>query len=289
MYNESHEPLLEFGFWLRDILDKGVDKLRLKDKPAAATVREWREWRNKASREQPVAYWLNETASNWIRRRVRRAIDPFNNARYYFRCRFMDRYHVVPTGLESGRYHDCDERILHGMFTLLVDFVEVEKAWMNVVFSREKRAKYRHPWWSLGWTRFKSFRDPAAGLDHLRWEAMLDDPKLSEYERSDEQARQARELLALYDWWKNIRPQRKDPNDASGWSEFCDRQHAARREKYGKDLDPLDFLDHEDDTEEEQAESLRIIYESQRIEREYETEDQDMLIRLIKIRKGMWT
>ena len=38
----------------------------------------------------------------------------------------------------------------------------------------------------------------------------------------------ATEQKRLYDWWKNIRPNRPDPNVESGWNEFCDRRHATR-------------------------------------------------------------
>lgn len=262
------------------------DKLVLKDKPSAATARGWREWHRDAKRAQPFAYWLNEVALDWLEDRWKDIKSPFDKTRWYIRYRVFDRYHVIPTGLEPG-YHDCDTRLLHGMFNLLVDFVEIEKAWMHVVFDDAEWRRRQHPWWSKGWTRFKGFRDPDAGLAHLDWEMTLDDPKLSEYERCDSQAAVAREIKALYDWWKNVRPMRPDPMKASGWSDYCDKRREVLEEK-GID-DSLSFLDDEHETDEDKAESLRIIDKTRSIETAYDLEDEQMLMRLIKIRKSLWT
>jgi len=250
------------------------------EKPLAATFREWDEWKTRAKSEEPFKYWLVETVPDWFRDRWRDLTTPYNNLRYAIRCRIFDRYHIIKTGLKPG-YSDCDTRMLHGMFNLLVDFVEVEKAWMHVVFDAEERKKRKHPWWSLGWTRFKAFRDPQAGLAHLTWEATLDNPTLDEYQRSDQQAVTAREVLELYNWWKEVRPTRLDPMDASGWSNWCDLRSSKHPNRH--------LLDIEDETEEESQESRRILNECTLIEKSYEDEDEAMLIRLVKIRKGLWT
>ena len=89
-----------------------------------------------------------------------------------------------------------------------------------------------------------------------------------------------KEVLELYDWWKNTHPTRIDPHDASGWSEICDR----RRE--GEDDDYIMWGDR---TDEERAESTAALNRCTEIEQQYEDEDTEMLIRLIKIRKSLWT
>lgn len=267
------------GTRMRDMISH---QLVLKDKPYAATSKEWRQWNAKAKAEQPVAYWIHEVAIDWIEDQWHRFVtSPINETRWAIRHRFFDRYNIIHTGLKSG-YYDADTRLLHGMFNLLVDFVEVEKAWMHVVFDKDAQKTRKHPWWSLGWTRFKAFRDPEAGLAHLAWEMSLDDPALNEYERSDAQAESAREQLALYNWWKHVRPARPDAYDASGWSDYCEQRRAQSE-------DPLGFLDHEDETDEQRANTKRILDLNHQIEKQYEDEDQEMLIRLIKIRKGLWT
>ena len=254
-------------------------KLRNK-KPIAETMKGWRDWRNLASKEEPFKFWLNETLPNFIDDVYNSITRPFNNARYWVRCRLFDKYHIINTGLRPG-YADSDTRILHGMFNLLVDFIEVEKAWIHVAFDKEERRRRKHPWWSLGWTRFKAFRDIDAGLAHLKWEMSLDDPTLDEHYRSPLQAASAREQLALYDWWKNIRPIRPDAYDASGWTAYCEKI----RDKKG-----IDFLcDITDRSPEDEAESKAALDKLCEIEQSYEDEDTEMLIRLIRARNHLWT
>jgi len=247
-------------------------------KPEAKTWKGWRIWHEKTKAERPLAYFLAETLPDKFDDCVKFFTRPLSELRYGIRVRVFDRYHVINTGLKPG-YADGDTRMLHGMFNLLVDFVEVEKAWMQVVFSKEERNKRKHPWWSLGKTRFKAFRDPQAGLDYLTWEMSLDDPNLDATSRCDQQAHAAREIWELYHWWKYTRPARPDPYDASGWSDYCDQL-----QKSGKDI-----LDFEDDSEDDREQTRQILDKCRQIENEYDQEDQDMLIRLVKIRKNLWT
>ena len=175
----------------------------------------------------------------------------------------------------SPGYADMDTRMLHGMFNMLVDFVEIEKAWRYVVFDKEEYKKCKHPWWSKSWTRFKAFRDIDAGIAYLKWEMTLDSPTLSTFDRNPAQASVAQEIWELYHWWKYVRPLREDPHDASGWSEYVgkmadniwsNKQSADEKAKIGEMLDLAND-----------------------ITSSYDDQDQDMLIRLIKIRKHLWT
>jgi hypothetical protein len=266
---------MDFKAWLKQRFGIFV----LKDKPYALSHKGWKEWDAAAKKEQPIAYWIHEVCLDWIGDQWKYKIkDPINNTRYAIRHRLFDRYNIIHTKLKPD-YYDSDTRMLHGMFELLVDFVEVEKAWMHVVFNKDAQKARKHPWWSRGWTRFKAFRDPIAGLDHLVWEMSLDNPELPATERSEHQAEAAREIFELYNWWKNIRPNRPDPHDASGWSEHCDKK---------RDMG-IDLLDFEDESADYRAESAKILDKLREIEESQEQEDTDMLIRLIKIRKSLWT
>ena len=249
-------------------------------KPAAATMKEWREWETRTQAEEPFRYWLNETVPDFLRDLGKTIMSPYHNTRQWIRHHFFDKYHIINTGLKPD-YYDSDTRMLHGMFNLLVDFIEVEKAWMHVVFDKDARGKFKYPFCSIGWSRFRSFRNPEAGLAHLTWEMSLDDPSLDEYSRSDLQAASAREQFALYDWWKNIRPLRPDPYDASGWTDYCERTRA----KEGKGF----IWDIEDRTPEGEAESKAALEKLRKIEQSYDAEDEEMLIRLIRIRRQLWT
>lgn len=245
-------------------------------KPHALGFKEWDGWHEKTKSARPVAYFLAETLPEFCRDASKTVTDPINNARYWIRTRTFDRYHVIKTNLSPG-YHDVGTRILHGNFSLLVDYVEVELAWMHVVFDKQAREKYRHPWWSLGWTRFKSFRDPEAGMAHLRWEMTLDSPSTPAHDRNPLQAARAREIWELYHWWKHIRPSRPDPHDASGWTEWCESR------------DFSDIMLNDQKTPEEQEKVRDMIDSSCKIEGKYNQEDENMLIKLIKLREYLWT
>ena len=91
--------------------------------PQALTSADWRSWHVNQRRERPVAYWFCETLPNWVAPIRRR----FTDFPYNMRMKYITRYNIIRTGLTSA-YHDGDTRMLHGMFAILVDFVEIEKA-----------------------------------------------------------------------------------------------------------------------------------------------------------------
>ncbi len=244
-------------------------------KPLAATMTEWREWRETTKKNQPIAYLIMETLPEKVGAAKKALFSPYHSLRHYIRYRFIDRYHVINTGLKPG-YHDVDARLLNGSFSLIVDFVEVELAWMHVVFDNTARKEFSYPWWSLGWTRFKSFRNPDAGLAHLKWEMTLDNENLPSHERNPIQAATAREIWELYHWWKYIRPKRSDPFESSGLNEWFE----------GRSLEDVFDGEMSADDRKKERDMLNLSHE---IEASYEQEDQEMLIRLVKIRKSLWT
>ncbi len=101
------------------------------------------------------------------------------------------------------------------------------------------------------------------------------------YGKPTQQAECAIETLVLYHWWKEIRPARPDPYDVSGWSELCERRRAAKTDD--------DCLWIEDQTDEERSETRASLDVCGKLEEEYDKEDEFMMIRLIKIRRGLWT
>jgi hypothetical protein len=169
-----------------------------------------------------------------------------------------------------------------------VDFVEIEQAWHHVMWDEKARVKYETPWWQKNWFfRWgKVWRCPDAGVEYLVWASGLKqdgnwgvDKDSKHFGEPTHQAITAKELLELYKWWKYARPQRPDPMDASGWTAYCEL-----RRKNGND-----FLDFEDKSPEEAEMSRAALDKSTEIETAYNTEDEEMMIRLIKIRQGLWT
>jgi hypothetical protein len=185
----------------------------------------------------------------------------------YLRYRTTRRYHVVDTKLIPA-YYDADTRILHANFSILVDFVEVEKAWMNTWCNNNKYNK-------LSWVekKFMSFRSPEDGIEYLNWEIeRCDNPS---------QSKSAKEILELYTWWKEIRPNRVDPFDLAGYNEVFKDENWRDRFTLSEDgcyvMKPL--------TQKQKA----VFKKADKIEQQYDKEDETMLIRLMKIRKSLWT
>jgi hypothetical protein len=159
--------------------------------------------------------------------------------------------------------------------------------------------KYRHlPFWKTTWPfrHFTHFNYPELGLAYLEWEMGLmydegwygcPDRKFSDEERAKypdygqmtQQAKNAAEIVELYNWWVNIRPKRSDPMNEGGWLAYCDHMSA----RYGDDVL------HEERTDEERALSKQALDKTNEIEQAYDDEDTVMMKRLIEIRDSLWT
>ena len=168
-------------------------------------------------------------------------------------------------------------RFLPCLFNELVDFIEVETAWNHIIWSSEAREKYDPPFWRKHFFRWRTWRCPDAGIEYLEWSSNLTFVDKKGQEMPTDQALVSKELLDLYHWWTQERPTRLDPHDVSGWSEYCqnrkdpwmgieDNESPAERRKVKKMLSAID-----------------------RMERQFDQEDEQMMIRLIKVRHGLWT
>jgi hypothetical protein len=176
-------------------------------------------------------------------------------------------------------------RFLPCLFNELVDFVEVESAWSHIAWGdKEACAKYDPPFWASGWFRWRTWRCPQAGLDHLDWamtltnEEWLEDGEKHLVEPTG-QAIRAKEIKELYLWWTVTYRARPDPYDASGWSEYCEKTRLLNDGRlFGSKKTP--------ELEELSTRSHELL---QKIEADYAAEDEAMMIRLIKARDSLWT
>jgi len=257
---------------------KFADWLRGTPKPGAETSKGWRAWKQAAKASHPVRFWIVEEGLHYLQDFVNWPLDKLNDVRYYINNRWVTRSHSLtahPRDIKPGDWCDVGNRFLPCLFNELVDFVEVEQAWHCVIWDDEARKKYQPPWWRRGWLRWRTWRCPEAGMAHLIWASGLK----NDDDSPTHQAKAAKEIIDLYVWWKHIRPQRPDPHDASGWTAYC----ASRREQN------RDFFDFEDKTPEEAEMSKKALDMSNELEVKYEQEDEDMMIRLIKVRQSLWT
>lgn len=239
---------------------KFANWLRGEKKPAALTLEEWEEWRKNQKTSNFIRYWLAEKFLTKAQNFFYFPYDVYNEINHYIRNRFITKTHYLKTGLEPGQYHELDTRIIHGLFNELVDFVEIEQAWLNHICGEKK-------------FKFKKGRSPEAGVDYLHWASKLIHDENSGVDKSSEyygkptrQAQSAIKILEIYNWWKNIRPNRSEPMDISGWSDYCKNKKNYTEDQVSLMLDKLN-----------------------EIEEQYDNEDENMMIELIKIRKSLWT
>lgn len=268
---------------------KLADWIRGTNKLGAATAEEWDEWRTAAKMKHNFRYWLAEEALDHLQDFVTWPIRKIYDVKYYINNRWVTRTHSLtahPRDIKPGQWQDVGNRFLPCLFNELQEFVEIETAWHHIAWSSDERHKYNPPFWATGWFRWRTWRCPQAGLDHLDWAMTLTnsdwcDETDPNYGKPTFQAIRAKEIKDLYLWWTETYRNRPDPYDASGWTAHCE----AMRVKYpGKFLSSLNSKDPADKKASDKAHKLL-----QKIEKQYEQEDEAMMIRLIKIRDSLWT
>ena len=266
-----------------------ADWLRGTKKLVAGTAEEWDDWTTAAQMKHNFRYWLAEEALGHIQDFVTWPIRTLYDIKYYINNRWVTRTHSLtahPRDIKPGRWSDVGNRFLPCLFNELVDFVEIESAWSHIAWGDEKdRAKYDPPFWASGWFRWRTWRCPQAGLDHLDWAMTLTnsdwcEPSDPNYGKPTGQAIRAKEIKELYVWWTTVYRNRPDPHDASGWSEYCDRL----REEKGNGW--IGISSKNPKTEKLGKKALNL---TTKIEAAYDKEDEQMMIRLIKARDSLWT
>lgn len=227
---------------------KFADFVRGEKKPFALEWGAWDEWREKQKKERPIRFWLSDTFLGYLQDIIYYPYDIYNSIRIYVRNRWIDKIHYLHTGLKPGDYHDLDTRILHGLFNELVDLVEVEYAHLSK-FSNNKKYK------------FKNGRCIEAAYDYFDWASNLRydesygiSSEYPHYGELTDQAKTAIEIKKLYEWWTKIRPLRDDP--------YLTINKKTHGEKY---LEAIVF-----------------------VENENYNEDNEMLIKIIKLRQQLW-
>lgn len=260
---------------------KLADRIRGTAKPLALDGDGWKKWKQDAKKKHPIRYWIADEGLNRLQDTIMWPIDKLYSIKYYIVNRWVDQSHALvahPKHIRPGQWMDLDYRILHCLFDELVDFVEIEKAYSNYRWQEEKLKQLK--WWQGGRWRTRTWRSAEAGIDHLKWEMTLTDEDWIEDKsqaKPTAQAEAAREILKLYTWWTETYANRPDPYDVSGWSDYCE----SKRER------GIGLL--ETDPEEDREKTHKILDHNRKIEEQYNQEEEEMLIRLIKIRGSLWT
>lgn len=227
---------------------KFADWLRGTSKPFSATKEEWHTWKNTAQLKA-IRYWIAEDFLDGLQNFLYSPYTFLCHIQRYIKHRWITKTHLLKSTLQPGVWYDLDERLLYAVFDELVIFVETELAWSSFSSADNGQKKYNIPWWRI---KTGLWRSSEAGLDYLHWASELKlneervDKSSPDFGKPTQQAFCAQEILVLYQWWKNERPNRPDPYEQ-------------------KSVDAY------------------------KLEQKYDNEDTEMLIRLIKIRQGLWT
>jgi hypothetical protein len=270
-----------------------ADWIRGTPSPEAETSEGWDDWINRAKTAHPVRYWLADEGLDYLQKFVFWIPDQLYALKYYVNNRWVTRTHALTAharDIKPGEWRDVGNRFLPCLFNELQDFVEVELAWWHIAWSdKQERARYAAPFWAVGWWRWRTWRCVQAGLDNLEWQRNLRWDEDEGFEPGDAnigkltpQAVKAQELLDLYTWWTQIYRNRPDPYEASGWTAVCDEY----REENGAGVLGILRDTKNKDLKKRKDRASKLLT---KIEAAYEKEDEDMMIRLIRVRHGLWT
>ena len=268
-----------------------ADWVRGTPKGGAKTSEGWDEWNDEAKRYNPVRYWLAEEALDKLQDFVTYPIRKIYDLKYYINNRYVTRTHALTAhhrDIKPGSWRDIGNRFLPCLFNELVDFVEVEQAWSHIAWgSKEDRKKYDAPFYATGWWRWRTWRCPQAGIDHLDWAinlTMTEDwgvyPGDEGYGKPTGQALRAKEIKELYTWWTTTYRNRPDPHDASGWSAYCESLRIKHGDRW------IGVSEKDPAIRNASTKAMKLL---DKIEKAYEKEDEQMMIRLIRARDSLWT
>jgi hypothetical protein len=240
--------------------------------PGALSSKGWRLFNEEFKEKAPIRYWVQKDFHRAVILPIKWKYEKITSWIIY---RTYRRYHIVSTGLPPG-WNDVSQKLLYTSFTMLKDFVEVELAWRTYAWSDDYKEKAS--WFEKHMPFYRvifPFRSPEYGIKHLEWASTLDDPSLPPHERCDHQAVSSREIKELYKWWVNKRPARKDLE----YLEYNDQGFGF-----------LASLDDDFDRDAEDFKKSRASMEQQsKLDEEWANEDDEMLIRLMKVRHHLWT
>jgi hypothetical protein len=269
-------------------IGKFADWIRGTPKPNCGTCEEWDAWEATAKAAHPVRWWIAEEGLDYLQTIVCYIPDKLNDVRYYINNRWVSHSHALtahPRDIKPGSWSDVGNRFLPCLFNELVDFVEIEQAWHHCMWSDEAKTEFEVPWWRSGWLRWRTWRCPEAGMEYLKWASTLTNEEFLDKDKKHEavptyQATSAKEIIELYTWWTVTYRNRPDPYEASGWTAACEAQREANGGK-------LSFSTSKDPAlRKTQDKAHKILH---KIEKDYAKEDEEMMIRLIKIRESLWT
>jgi hypothetical protein len=242
--------------------------------PDVASMEEWDEW-NSTAEQSKFKWFIADTVPTWFAVTFQYR---YENAISKLKSKYIRKHNLIKVNtLKDDEWYDTDTRMMHGMFQLLIDFVELEKAHMEIAFNITDAPRYM---------RKVNYRSAEMGLKYLDWEISL-----SKEEGGLNQSKNAKIIKELFVWWKYGRPSRIEPMDARGSMGMSTNEFYSDMDDDKNENDRISSMfaqiDRRKDKEPELYESVNKACEA--AEEKYEKEDEQMLIKLVKIRKSLWT
>jgi len=257
MFHREYWSCSKFSDWL------GGSK-----KPPYATSEEWDKFNNTAKLKHPIRFWMADTLLDCIQDMLYYPYHVVSSTKTYLNNRYITKSHALTADkqdIRPGSWIDVGDRFLPCLFNELVDFVEIEKAHMNILCDHDNE-KYNKPWWDSKLLRFKKWRCKEAGIDYLVWASKLTSGTTydlletdADYNKPTQQAIAAIEILELYEWFTLSYRNRPDPYEVF------------------------------DDDWPQTTHKKEILDQVRQIENDNKQEETDMLIRLVNIRDHLWT
>jgi hypothetical protein len=255
---------------------KGVDfkKQLFPDMPDAATMEEWIEW-NTNAKQHKLKWFIADTVPTWFAVTFQYR---YENTISKLKSKYIRKHNLIKIkSLKDDEWYDTDTRIMHATFQLLVDFVELEKSHMQIMLCEDIAPKYM---------RKANYRSAEMGIKYLDWEISL------KKEGGLNQSKNAKTIKELFLWWKYDRPSRIEPMDVKGsmgmsTNTFYDDIDDDDKNDNDRVSSMFARIDRRKDKEPELYKSVNKACDD--AEKKYEKEDEQMLIKLVKIRKSLWT
>jgi hypothetical protein len=189
-----------------------ADWLRGTKKPEACTWEEWDTWHNYAAKSHPLRYWLAEAAIDAIQALLLSPLNATRRVNWWIHNALIDKTHVLSSpNLKRGEYYDLDQRILYCLFDELVRFVEVGYArrYMGIVEGKN----IWNPFWSSREIGLKAVR---AEIDLIEQDSQKFGPSMQPTKAA------LQEIIDLYLWWTEERPNRQKTISGSASESFRD-------------------------------------------------------------------
>jgi hypothetical protein len=255
---------------------KRVDfkKYLFPDMPEAASMEDWDEWNNNAMKSK-FKWFIADIVPTWFAVTFQYRYENFISK---LKSKYIRKHNLIKiNSLKDDEWYDTDTRLMHGMFQLIVDFVELEKSHMQIVLSEENTTRRM---------RKVNYRSAEMGIKYLDWEISL-----KKEESGLNQAKNAKTIKELFVWWKYDRPMRVEPMDVKGSMGMSTNTFYDAMEDDKNDSDRVSSMfariDRKKDKEPELYKSVNKACDD--AEKKYDKEDEQMLIKLVKIRKSLWT